>query len=84
MNYTSNSPSLRYLEHIEYYKQMHNEGIKFVDGYIKEKDDVYNGKTTSSYADVIKKIIEQNNYRTLLEYGCGKAFYYENKFVLKN
>ena len=58
MDYTSNKPSLRYLEHIEYYKQMHNEGIKLVDGNIKEKDDVYNGKTTSSYADVIKKIIK--------------------------
>ena len=32
MNYTSNNPSLRYLEHIEYYKQMHNKGIKFADG----------------------------------------------------
>ena len=35
MNYTSNKPSLRYLEHIEYYKQMHNEGVKLVDGKIK-------------------------------------------------
>ena len=42
MNHTSDNPSLRYLEHIEYYKQMHNEGIKLVDGCIKEKDDVYN------------------------------------------
>ncbi len=81
MNYTSKNPSLRYLEHIEYYKQMHNEGAKLVDGKIKEKDDVYNGKTTSSYADVIKKIIEKNNITSLLEYGCGKAYYYNNEFT---
>ena len=60
---------------------MHNEGAKLVDGKIKEKDDVYNGKTTSSYADVIKKIIEKNNITSLLEYGCGKAYYYNNEFT---
>ena len=61
---------------------MHKEGINFINGVKKNSEESYNGQTTSQYADIIKKIIEQNNYRTLLEYGCGKAFYYENKFVL--
>ena len=63
---------------------MHKEGINFINRVKKNSEESYNGQTTSQYADIIKKIIEQNNYRTLLEYGCGKAFYYDNQFVLKN
>ena len=63
---------------------MHKEGINYSNGNKKNSENSYNGKTTSLYGDIIKKIIEQNNYKTLLEYGCGKAFYYENQFFLNN
>ena len=84
MRHNKKNPSINYLENIEYYKLMHKEGINLINGVKKNSKDSYNGETTSLYADIVKKIIEQNNYRTLLEYGCGKAFYYENKFVLNN
>ena len=84
MQHNKTNPSINYLKHIGYYKQMHKKGINFINGVKKNSEESYNGQTTSQYADIIKKIIEQNNYRTLLEYGCGKAFYYDNQFVLKN
>ena len=84
MLHNKKNPSINYLENIEYYKLMHKEGINLINGVKKNSKDSYNGETTSLYADIVKKIIEQNNYRTLLEYGCGKAFYYENKFILNN
>jgi len=84
MQHNKKKPSINYIKNIEYYKQMHKKGINMSNGAKKHSKDSYNGKTTSLYANIIKNIIEQNNYRTLLEYGCGKAFYYENQFILKN
>ena len=75
MRHNKTKPSINYLKNIEYCKQMHKEDTSLINRVKKESKDSYNGKTTSLYADIIKKIIEQNNYKTLLEYGYGKAFF---------
>ena len=77
-------PSKNYLKNIEFYKQMHIEGVDLIDGSKKNSQASYNGRTTSQYAEIIKKIINKNDYKNLFEYGCGKAFYYENSFNLNN
>jgi hypothetical protein len=32
MQHSKTNPSINYLEHIEYYKQMHKEGINLING----------------------------------------------------
>ena len=32
------------------------------------------------FTNVIKEYVEKNNIKTMLDYGCGKGFYYDNSF----
>ena len=66
------------------YKLMHTEGYKKKDGGYIDKDKSFNGISTIPYAPIIKKIINKNNIKNLLDYGCGKAEFYHNKFNLDN
>jgi hypothetical protein len=43
------------------------------------KKDIYSGVATLGYHCDIKALVEKHNARTLLDYGCGKAFHYYNK-----
>ena len=73
-------PSKEYIKNINYYKKMHLEGYTLIDGRKRNPVDAYNGKSTLIYAKLIKEIIEKNNIKTMLDYGCGKGFYYDNSF----
>ena len=73
-------PSKEYIKNINYYKKMHLEGYTLIDGRKRNPVDAYNGKSTLIYAKLIKEIIEKNNIKTMLDYGCGKGFYYDNPF----
>ena len=73
-------PSKEYIKNINYYKKMHLEGYTLIDGRKRSPVDAYNGKSTLIYAKLIKEIIEKNNIKTMLDYGCGKGFYYDNSF----
>lgn len=84
MTYTEKNPSIEYVKNIEYYKEMHANGINLSSGTYKSKEKTYNGKTTSYYAKTIKNIIDKNKYQSLLEFGCGKGQYYKKKFKIKN
>ena len=64
------------------YKQMHDEGYNKIDGGYIDKDKAFNGISTVPYAPIIKNIIKKNNINNLLDYGCGKAEFYESKFKL--
>ena len=75
---TKEQPSKQYLENIKFYKKMHLEGYKLVDGRKRDPINSYDGKSTLIYAKLIKQIIKKNQIKTLLDYGCGKGFYYEN------
>ena len=56
-----------YYQSIEYSKQYHL------------KKEVYSGVATINYQFDIKALVEKHNAKTLLDYGCGKAFHYFNK-----
>ena len=73
-----NQPSKEYLENIKYYKQMHLQGYQLIDGRKRNPNNAYDGKSTLIYAKLIKQIIRKNNIESMLDYGCGKGFYYEN------
>ena len=77
-------PSESYLNNIDMYRQMHKEGYGKKDGGFIEKDKSFNGISTIPYAPIIKKIIDKNNFTNLLDYGCGKAEFYDNEFTLDN
>ncbi len=73
-------PSKEYIKNINYYKKMHLEGYSLIDGRKRKPAEAYNGKSTLIYAKLIKEIIEKNDIKTMLDYGCGKGFYYDNPF----
>jgi hypothetical protein len=43
------------------------------------KKDIYSGIATLGYHTDIKALVEKHNAKTLLDYGCGKAFHYYNE-----
>ena len=71
-------PSKEYIKNINYYKKMHLEGYNLTDGRKRKPNDAYDGKSTLIYAKLIKDIIKKNKIKSMLDYGCGKGFYYEN------
>tara|TARA_B100001175_G_C19435956_1_gene603576 strand:- start:266 stop:931 length:666 start_codon:yes stop_codon:yes gene_type:complete len=77
---SKNQPSKEYDQNIKYYKKMHLEGYDLTDGRKRDPQDAYNGKSTLIYAELIKKIIKKNQIKNMLDYGCGKGFYYDNPF----
>ena len=77
-------PSRLFLDNINMYKQMHDDGYTKTDGGYIDRDNSFNGISTIPYAPIIKKIIDKNDLHSLLDYGCGKAEFYYNNFVLDN
>ena len=73
-----------YYDNIKMYMQMHNEGYKKIDGLHVEQKKSFNGISKIPYATTIKKIIDKNQLTSLLDYGCGKAEFYNNNFKFKN
>ena len=72
------TPSIEYLEKIEFYKKMHQEGFSLADGTKRNAKDAYDGHSTLVFAKLIKDIIIKNQIKSMLDYGCGKGFYYSN------
>ena len=79
---TTIMPSKEYLKNIQYYKQMHKNGYSCFNGYQYSADKAFNGISTIGYAKLIKDIINKNEINSMLDYGCGKGFYYENSFEI--
>ena len=79
--YNSKNPSPNFLSLKKYYKKIHKEGI---DG--DDPSMVYNGISTMVFVEIIKKIIEKNKLKTLLDYGSGKGdrYFNESKFLEQN
>ena len=75
---SNSQKSKEYLENIEYYKKMHLEGFKLSNGETTTSDEAYNGKSTLLFAKLIKEIITKNKIINMLDYGCGKGFFYNN------
>ena len=65
------SPSTRYTELLEEYKDMH-----------KSAKGMFNGRSLVKYVDIIKNYLEKNECRTLIDYGCGKGLLYTDDYEL--
>lgn len=76
----SSIPSKEYFNNLEYYKKMHSQGYSLTNGKVRSADEAYNGKSTLIFAKLIKQIIAKNKILTMLDYGCGKGYFYENSF----
>ena len=76
-------PSKEYFDNIELYKKMHKDGFSLVNGDQRNPDEAYNGRSTLSFAKLIKEIIHKNQITNMLDYGCGKGFFYDNPFEVK-
>ncbi|MDC0498315.1 hypothetical protein OAO21_04025 [Alphaproteobacteria bacterium] len=75
---SNSQPSTEYIKNLEYYKKMHVDGYKLSNGKIRISDEAYNGKSTLIFAKLIKEIISKNKINNMLDYGCGKGFFYKN------
>lgn len=74
MIFSKENPSPEYLKLTEDYKIIHKKGTA-----LKSPQDTYNGASTIHFADKLKKIIDKNECKTLLDYGSGKGDRYYNK-----
>ena len=77
-------PSKEYLKNIEFYKKMHKDGFNLINGDRRSPDEAYNGRSTIVFAKLIKDIIHKNQIENMLDYGCGKGFFYDNSFKIKD
>ncbi len=79
MIYSKKNPSKKYFKLIKDYKEIHTKGTKN-----KSPKETYNGLSTINFAEIIKKIINKNECKTLFDYGSGKGDRYFNKSFLNN
>ena len=70
MIYSKKNPSKEYVQNLSYYKEMHKNGFQRLDKFIC-KDNAYDGISTRQFVNIIKKIIDVNECKSLLDYGCG-------------
>ena len=74
-----NKYSEYYYEVIEKYKLFHKNGTKNISG-----SKTFAGYSLTKWIMKIKEIIDHSNSSSLIDYGCGKAFLYNNKFKIGN
>lgn len=73
MQFSRQSPSPRYLELVNLYNTLHNEGEISL-GLPAEQ--TFPGKSLIPHVYRIKKLIDKYNVKTLLDYGSGKGIQY--------
>jgi len=72
--YSRQNPSLRYVELLGYYREMHEKGA--VDQNIPPEQ-TFDGRSLPAHASNIQSIINVLGSRTILDYGSGKGRQYE-------
>ena len=76
--YDRANPSPRYLELISQYKVLHTEGEK-IHGLAPEN--TFPGVSLLPHIDRIKRLIQETDSFSLLDYGCGKGMQYQAPVV---
>ena len=61
--------SSEYVELLDMYKDMH-----------KISDGMFNGRSLLKFVDIIKAYLENNNCKSILDYGCGKGILYSDNY----
>ena len=69
--------SQNYFEIIEKYKNFHINGTKKL-----PPSKTFAGHSLVKWVFKIKKIIHKSNSKTIIDYGCGKAFLYHNQIKI--
>ena len=77
MIFNKGNPSSEYLKLLKDYQTIHKKGTAN-----RSPKDTYNGLSTINFADILKKIINKNNCKTLFDYGSGKGDRYFNNSLL--
>ena len=75
--------SYEYYNLIDQYKYVHKHGIRKKDFFI-DNNRTFDGKSLGRWINTIKKIIIKTNSKSILDYGCGKAKYYNNEFQIED
>ena len=76
---SENNYSNNYYEIIEKYKKFHINGTEKLSGSA-----TFLGYSLVKWVHKIREIIHSTNSKTLIDYGCGKAFLYNNKINFQN
>jgi hypothetical protein len=71
--------SNKHFDLIEKYKKLHLEGTSKL-----PPNETFAGYSLEKWIYEIKNIIAQNKYKSLLDYGCGKALLYHNNLSIEN
>ena len=75
--------SYEYYNLIDQYKYVHKHGIRKNNFFI-DKNQTFDGKSLGRWIKTINQIIIKTNSKSILDYGCGKAKYYNNEFQIEN
>ncbi len=76
-----NKFSQEYYNLINQYKHAHKNGIK-KNNQLLSKDITFDGKSLRPWIKHIKDLIKFTNSKSILDYGCGKAKFYNNKISI--
>tara|TARA_B100001105_G_C22252698_1_gene383263 strand:- start:85 stop:699 length:615 start_codon:yes stop_codon:yes gene_type:complete len=76
---TKNIFSKEYEKTLNVYKKLHLEGTKF-----ESPENTFDGKSLIFWFHPIKQIIDSSNSKSLIDFGCGKAKYYNEEVIINN
>ena len=76
---TKNVFSKEYEKTLNVYKKLHLEGTKF-----DSPENTFDGKSLKFFFNPIKQIIDSSNSKSLIDFGCGKAKYYNEEVIINN
>ena len=71
--------SKEYEKTLNVYKKLHLEGTKF-----DSPENTFDGKSLKFFFNPIKQIIDSSNSKSLIDFGCGKAKYYNEEVIINN
>jgi len=69
VNLSRQNSSSEYLALLNMYKDMH-----------KISEGMFNGRSLLKFVDIIKAYLENNNCKSILDYGCGKGILYTDNY----
>ena len=76
--YSREKPSLRYIELLGYYQQMHEKGA-ITEGVPAEQ--TFQGQSLTGHISKIRELIKKHSAATVLDYGSGKGHPYQSKNI---
>ena len=69
--------SKEYQSTLEVYKELHSKGTN-----LEDPEKTFDGKSLKFFFHPIKQVIELTKSNSIIDFGCGKAKYYFEKFYI--